>query len=187
MALVPPRPHLLQVARWVALVLTTAIVASACSGDEPDDHQVVPAQNATEAALLPTDAAALPSMDLAGYEELIAQLHGTPVVVNFWGSWCDPCRDEAPRLAAAHDAYGDRVQFLGVDILDARGSAREFMKEFGWTYPSVYDGPGAIRDGLGILGQPVTLVYDRSGEIVQRWIGPVPQDELTAQLDALEV
>jgi hypothetical protein len=60
--------------------------------------------------------------------------------------------------------YGDRVRFIGVDILDQRASARDFMSEFGWTYPSVYDPSGAIRDGLGLLGQPVTLFYDESEE-----------------------
>jgi hypothetical protein len=62
--------------------------------------------------------------------------------------------------------YGDRVRFIGVDILDQRASARDFMSEFGWTYPSVYDPSGAIRDGLGLLGQPVTLFYDESGRAV---------------------
>jgi hypothetical protein len=74
------------------------------------------------------------------------------------------------------------VQFLGVDILDERGSARDFMREYGWTYPSVFDGPGTIRDGLGILGQPATLFYDASGELVRTWSGPVTEEVLTETL-----
>ncbi len=106
-------------------------------------------------------------------------------MVNVWGSWCGPCREEAPHLAAAHDRFGARVQFLGVDILDARESARDFMREHGWDYPSLYDPPGAIRDGLGLLGQPVTLFYDAAGELVDRWIGPIPQAELDGRLERL--
>ena len=87
------------------------------------------------------------------------------MLVNIWASWCGPCRDEAPLLASAHETYGDRVRFVGVDILDERDSARAFMREFGWTYPSVYDPTGAIRDGLGLIGQPVMLFYDASGAI----------------------
>jgi cytochrome c biogenesis protein CcmG, thiol:disulfide interchange protein DsbE len=74
---------------------------------------------------------------------------------------------------------------MGVDILDARGSARDFMREYGWTYPSVYDPSGAIRDGLGLLGQPVTLFYDATGELVNTWSGPLSQEALGSGLDAI--
>jgi cytochrome c biogenesis protein CcmG/thiol:disulfide interchange protein DsbE len=107
------------------------------------------------------------------------------VLVNVWASWCGPCRDEAPLLASAHETYGDRVRFLGVDILDQRASARAFMREFGWTYPSIFDPTGAIRDGLGLLGQPVTLFYDASGELADTWTGPLTEEALDANLDAI--
>jgi len=97
------------------------------------------------------------------------------VLVNIWASWCGPCREEASLLASAHDTHGDRVRCIGVDIIDERGSARAFMREFGWTYPSLYAPTGAIRDGLGLIGQPVTLFYDASGELVNTWTGPLTQ------------
>ena len=104
-----------------------------------------------------------PEFTLADYQHALGELRGTPVVVNVWASWCGPCREEAPLLAAAHRTYGDRVRFLGVDVLDESDSARAFMHRYGWSYPSVYDPTGAIRDGLGLLGQPVTLFYDAAG------------------------
>lgn len=179
-----PRSH---VASLLMGLIGVAAVACAPTGSPAgsDAHTPVPARNAAEAPLLPTDAVALPEFDLARFQRLLGQLEGTPVLVNVWGSWCGPCRLEAADLAAAHKTYGDRVQFLGVDILDARASARGFMREFGWTYPSVFDPPGAIRDGLGLLGQPVTLFYDAGGEVIDRWVGPIPADELTARLDVL--
>jgi thiol-disulfide isomerase/thioredoxin len=173
----------------IALILVTASAVAACTEDSTDSgpgpRSPVPAGNAATAPLLPADASALPEFDLARFEQLLGQLDGTPVLVNFWGSWCEPCRDEAPHLASAHETYGDRVQFLGVDILDARDGAREFMREYGWTYPSVFDPPAAIRDGLGLLGQPVTLFYDADGDLIDRWVGPIPPDELTHRLTAL--
>lgn len=173
--------------RRLLALMALATTAVACGGSDapaPSASPGVPALNAAEADLLPTDALELPDFDLAAYGTLLDQLEGTPVLVNVWGSWCGPCRDEAPTLAKAHERFGDRVQFLGVDILDAREGARAFIREFGWTYPSVYDPTGSIRDGLGLLGQPWTLLYDTSGAIVERWVGPAPPDELFAALEA---
>ena len=108
---------------------------------------------AASGALLPGCADALPAMDPDTFERLLAELEGTPVLVNFWGSWCPPCKDEMPHLVEAHDEFGDRVQFLGVDIIDNREEARLFMEEFGMTFPSVFDPPDAIKTSLGQFGQ----------------------------------
>jgi cytochrome c biogenesis protein CcmG/thiol:disulfide interchange protein DsbE len=151
-----------------------ALLAAACGSNAPSTP-----------ARLPTDPTALPEFTLADFRHALGELRGTPVVVNVWASWCGPCREEAPLLAAAHRTYGDRVRFLGVDILDERGSARDFMHEFGWTYPSVYDPTGAIRDGLGLLGQPVTLFYDAEGSLVARWAGPLNRSALASNLRAI--
>ncbi len=173
---------------WIPFVLC-ALVATACGGDGGSDgsagSSTKPALNATTAALLPTDAYALPDFDYGTYQKLLGQLKGTPVLVNIWASWCGPCRAEAPHLAAAAKAYGGRVQFLGIDILDSRPSARGFMREFGWTYPSVYDVAGAIRDRMGFIGQPVTLFYDAAGDTAFTWQGPISAEVLTQQLGAL--
>ena len=171
-----------------ALPILLVLTLGACTrggGEDGPRAEPTPAINAVETDLLPTDVAELPDFDLARFETLLEQLRGTPVLVNLWGSWCEPCRDEAGDLAAAHAEFGDRVQFLGVDILDSRGSARGFMEEFGWRYPSVFDPPASIRDGLGLLGQPVTLLYGADGDVVERWVGPVPPDELDAALRAI--
>jgi cytochrome c biogenesis protein CcmG, thiol:disulfide interchange protein DsbE len=151
-----------------------ALLAAACGSNGPSTP-----------ARLPTEPTALPEFTLADYRHALGQLRGTPVVVNVWASWCGPCREEAPLLAAANETYDDRVRFIGVDILDERGSARDFMREYGWTYPSVFDPRGAIRDGLGLLGQPVTLFYDASGALVDTWTGPLTQERLDANLHAI--
>ena len=151
-----------------------ALLASACGSNAPS----MPAR-------LPTDPTALPEFTLADYRLALGQLRGMPVVVNVWASWCGPCREDAPLLAGANRSYGDGVRFIGVDILDERGSARAFMREHGWTYPSVYDPSGAIRDGLGLLGQPVTLFYAAEGSLVGRWAGPLNRSALASNLRAI--
>jgi cytochrome c biogenesis protein CcmG, thiol:disulfide interchange protein DsbE len=136
----------------------------------------------TATGRLPENPYALPEFDKAAYERMLARQRGTPVLVNIWASWCGPCRQEAPLLAAASETYGDRVQFVGVDILDARESARAFIRASGWTYPSVFDPDAAIRDGLGILGQPATLFYDADGSLVNQWLGPLTEQALHSNL-----
>ncbi|MEX2420473.1 MAG: TlpA disulfide reductase family protein [Actinomycetota bacterium] len=178
----------------IAAILAVAVglLAAACGGGgspggSSAPRSPVPATNAAEAALLPTDAQALPAASYEDYRQLLSQLEGTPVVVNIWGSWCGPCRDEIDDLVAAAHSYGGRVQFLGVDILDARDSARAFMDEFGVTYPSLFDpSPGGdIRNQLGYVGQPVTIFYDAAGEKVADWEGPISAERLHEHLEAL--
>jgi cytochrome c biogenesis protein CcmG, thiol:disulfide interchange protein DsbE len=131
-----------------------------------------------DGSLLPEDRLALPEYDLAEYEALIGELRGTPVLVNFWGSWCPPCTAEAPHLAEASRMYEGRVQFLGVDILDNRRAARDFILGVDWQYPSIFDPEGEVRDGLGYVGQPITLIYDAGGILVFERVGTVTVDLL---------
>jgi thiol-disulfide isomerase/thioredoxin len=163
----------------LAVSVVLALATAACGGQKPD----TPASS--KGQLLPSRPDQLPTFDPATFRRLIAQLHGKPVVVNVWASWCGPCTAEAPELAAVARATRGRVQFLGVDILDQVTPARAFIHKYGWIYPSVFDPTAAIRDGLGFLGQPFTLVFDRQGEQVWAWYGPVTKDLLTAELKTL--
>jgi peroxiredoxin len=78
--------------------------------------------------------------------------------------------------------YAGKVQFLGVDILDHRGPAREFIEAHGWTFPSVFDPERTIPDGLGLVGQPHTVIFDASGRQVFVWSGAVSEDVLEREL-----
>jgi thiol-disulfide isomerase/thioredoxin len=160
----------------VALAVSVALLAGACGSSAPPEG--------TRATLPPTPTT-LPTFDLARFQTLLASLRGKPVVVNVWASWCGPCIAEAPGLAATSRELGGRVQFVGVDIQDQRPAARAFIARYGWTYPSVFDPTGAIRDGLGFLGQPVTVVYDRTGRRRFVWSGAMRTDVLRRGLATL--
>lgn len=164
----------------VALVaLSVACGGSGPTSDDANAADAGPAaSNAAPAPLLPTQVAALPTFDVKRYQQLLTQLRGTPVVVNVWASWCGPCRAEAPLLHDAAARYGDRLQFLGVDILDSLGGARSFIADNGIPYPSLFDPPGAIRDSLGMIGQPVTVFYDANGTVVSMWPGQLTRTAL---------
>jgi thiol-disulfide isomerase/thioredoxin len=122
---------------------------------------------------------------LTGARFRLSADRGSVVVMNFWGSWCTPCREEAPvlgELARRFSAPG--VRFIGVDIRDDPASAEAFMRDFRIGYPSLNDPNDAVAlDFSGTVppaGIPTTLVIDRSGRIAARIIGPVSYDGLKA-------
>jgi cytochrome c biogenesis protein CcmG, thiol:disulfide interchange protein DsbE len=166
--------------RWLGLAIAAALVLAGCA-ERPAGRTGV-GQGEPIVRLLPRDRLALPTFDLPRFQSLLQELRGTPVVVNIWAAWCPPCRVEAPGLAAVAREFQEDVQFLGVDILDNREDARRFILEFDWPYPSVFDPDGAIRDGLGYLGQPVTIVYDRHGNLVFDWEGAVTEEMLRREI-----
>jgi cytochrome c biogenesis protein CcmG, thiol:disulfide interchange protein DsbE len=115
----------------------------------------------------------LPRLSGAGVESL-ADYRGRVVVLNFWASWCEPCRDESPLLQRWHERIEKRgATVLGVDAFDEIGSARAFVDEYGLTYPMLRDGEGSTRESFGILGFPETFVIDRAGRIAAVERGPV--------------
>jgi thiol-disulfide isomerase/thioredoxin len=137
----------------------------------------------TGAVALPTSPTALPTVSNDQFKGMLADLQGKVVVVNIWASWCGPCIAEAPGLAQLAKHYGDRVQFLGVDIQDQTTPARAFIQKYGWTYPSVADPKGEIKRGYGFLGQPDTLVYDSAGKRVWTGAGAVDTEDLQSEID----
>jgi len=177
--------------RSVTLALLLWLLASCTSGSPPSDGagwpSGPPAVNAAEAPLLPIAVAALPPFDPQTYRQLLGQLRGTPVVVNIWGSWCGPCRAEAPILRGAAAQYGSRVQFLGVDVQEpSQKGGATFIVGAGWTYPSVFDPRGdAIQTSLGLIGTPDTLFYSASGDLVLTNPGPITKDELVGGIQQL--
>lgn len=105
----------------------------------------------------------------------LAEYRGRPVVVNFWGSWCDPCKQEAQVLEETWRRYRNRgLVVLGVDFHDLKGAARRFARENEMSYPLAYDGPGNTISDYGVEAAPETFFVDPSGRLVcERLLGGV--------------
>ncbi len=109
----------------------------------------------------------------------LADHRGRVVLVNFWASWCPPCREEAPELEAAWRILGpEGTVLVGVNVWDSEEAARSFLRTHRITYPNGPDPRGRILVDFGVTGIPETYVVDREGRLMGRWVGPVAQKEL---------
>ncbi|NIN67789.1 MAG: redoxin domain-containing protein [Anaerolineae bacterium] len=121
-----------------------------------------------------------------GSQLSLSELRGQVVVLNFWASWCPPCRDEAPILESAWQRYGEAgVTVIGVDYQDTEAPALRFIEEFGITYPNGPDPRSRIAKAYGVQGVPETFVITQEGEIAKVFIGSPTEEQLTAVLEDL--
>ena len=104
----------------------------------------------------------------------LASFHGRVRVLNFWATWCVPCKTESPTLQRLWEQYRGRgVVFVGVDYNDVAGDARRFVRKHGLTYPMVRDRAGSVASRYDLTGVPETFVVDRRGNVVEHFVGPI--------------
>jgi cytochrome c biogenesis protein CcmG/thiol:disulfide interchange protein DsbE len=158
------------IAAIVAVAALVGLLAYGLSSNEPDrgiDRAL--AKGKREVAPAP----GLPRLSGSGKGSL-ADYRGKVVVLNFWASWCDPCREESPLLERWHRRLAGRGgTVLGVDVLDVSSDARDFVHEFGLTYPMLRDKGGDTIEKYGVVAYPETFVIDRRGRIAADRRGPV--------------
>jgi len=108
-----------------------------------------------------------------------------PALINVWGSWCEPCKQELPHFAHYLAQYGDRIQLIGVDVEEKSPAvARKFVTTHGMTWPILYDANGSTRGKFG-MGVPVTWFVDATGKVVHKKYGPFRSPE-EIQLDVIK-
>lgn len=128
----------------------------------------------------------LPDVDIAelttGESSLLSEIEG-PAVINLWATWCAPCRAEIPDFEEVHQARGDEVRFIGVNVGEDPAVAAEFIDEVGATYEQFADLDGDVSTALRATSMPVTVVIDADGVVTTRHLGPLDQSGLNAAID----
>ena len=154
--------------RWtipILRVLPAALLLAAC-GDAPGGGPV----------RVGKEAPAYAAETLDGERSALAQMRGKPVLLNVWATWCHPCRREIPALEQLHRAYGPRgLQVVGVSIDqgDQQQGIREFMQEFGASYPVWLDPDGEVATVFSTVGVPNTFLIGPDGQVLWKHVGPV--------------
>ena len=177
-----------------ALAAAVAVLLAACSpiesGEGPDDGTAgFTIGDGTVTILEPAQRPMAPTLEgpsLMEDDERVStdDFAGKVVVVNVWGSWCAPCRHEAPELVEAYKRVGDGVEFLGLNTRDlTTAPAQAFVRSSGITYPNIFDPDGTLLLGFGQLPPkaiPSTIVIDADGRVAARVIGEVDANTLVA-------
>ena len=115
----------------------------------------------------------------------LADLRGKPVILNFWASWCIPCRDEAPEFEAASRRYKDQVVFLGANWLEVEAAALPYLKQQGITYANGFDTQQQVARAYRITGVPETFFIDRNGILRQIETRPLTGADLDTAIQEL--
>ena len=173
---------ILAAVAFVALLVfgLTSKATNSTIDDALSRGEAVPAPAFTLAALADgRGAGAGWSRAAADGDVSLRELRGTPLVLNFWASWCDPCRAEAKLLEKTWKRHGkDGVLFLGLDAQDAREDARDFIGQFGLTFPHVRDPGNDTQRAWGVTGLPETYFIGADGRVVGHVIGTVDDAQL---------
>jgi cytochrome c biogenesis protein CcmG/thiol:disulfide interchange protein DsbE len=169
-----------RVARYtaVALILGLAVVLTLAFRRDPHDIRT---------GTIGQPAPAFTLADLSGNGSItLEQYKGKIVVLNFWASWCIPCKQENPALADVWERYRNSdVILLGVTFQDPTDAAREYTRRLGNTWPSVVDGSGQIALSYGVFGPPETYFIGADGVIAGRHIGPIDATTLIRGIETL--
>lgn len=159
----------MQKSELLVIPLLILIFAISCSQENKGSENDRDSNTARNFSLESLDGAGKISLD---------DFTGKPVVLNFWASWCGPCKEEMPLFESTWKEYKDKeVVFLGVDVMDDRDTAKKFIKNEGITYTNLYDPSGEVSNQYGVVALPATFFIDREGKVTAKNYGPFTGNE----------
>jgi thiol-disulfide isomerase/thioredoxin len=174
----PPKRLVQLVAGVVCLVAALALVARAGLPERADFTGVIDTSGTRFAPEIGAQAPVFRTVAADGSTVSLDALAGRPVILNFWATWCGPCRVEMPELEALQTAAGDTIAVVGVNTGEALEDVLDWRDNYGLTFPLALDPAGNISTLYAIRGQPTTFLIAPNGEIVHIYYGPVSRATL---------
>lgn len=162
-----------------AVAICGALIAVLLNGFGRDPHEVPFLLSGK-----PAPAFTLRALD-SGKPVTLAELKGHPVVLNFWASWCGPCRMEHPVLEWGAREFGSQAVFMGIVFEDTEDNARTFLQEMGASFPQLIDPKSRISVDYGVSGVPETYFIDANGIIMGKHVGPIDPQTLSNRIREL--
>lgn len=152
--------------------------------------QSQPAQGSVQRDEAPQQEMRAPNFSLQTLDGKTVELkknNGKPTLINFWASWCPPCKVEMPHIQKAYEKYGDRVNFLMVNLtaMDDQTKVKQFLKEGEYSFPVLLDQTGEVSQMYQAISIPTTYIVDRNGVIINQIIGPMSEDQLSEIMEQI--
>lgn len=180
-------PKLVSIIVVLALLVTAGVVFMIRQHHSASS----PINPATYVTSLPKIGNPVPVFALPRYPDRktisISDYKGKPIFINFWASWCDPCKQETPDLVKAYAQYGKTVNFVGVNLTSADSvvDAKKFIHQYGIKYTVLLDVAGNVAKQYGIVGIPTSVFVNREGEITTIYMGAIPPQTLSKDLKSI--
>src|SRR3989338_5641489 len=124
---------------------------------------------------------------LEGKRAKLSDYRGKKVILNFWASWCPPCREEMPEFQRIYSENQDKIVVLGVNLQESKENAELFVKKLGITFPILLDPNAQVKDMYNVFTQPVAYFIDSNGKIVDKKFGPLTNEEINVKIAKMNV
>lgn len=179
----------------VAIMIGTTVMDKSAEDSSPNLYDVSGDTSASGGMIAPVESVGIQPGEAAPDFELetldgevvtLSELKGEKVMLNFWASWCPPCREEMPEMQEFYEEYKDEINIIAVNYNEKDEKVSEFLDEFGYTFPTPLDRDGAIGNNYGVLTLPTTYFINTDGMIQEpRHIGPMTYEFMEEMLHTL--
>ena len=168
-----------------SLLLVVALLLCGCGPKAMEPSITTEAPNTTTQAATNINIPDFIVFDSDAAPHSLSDYIGKPIVLNFWGSWCGPCKSEMPGFQAAYEDLGDQVQFLMIDVGETPDEAEAFLAQAGYTFPVLFDVNGHATYAYQISAVPATFFISAEGEIVDAHVGAMAEADLRTAIEAI--